>query len=72
MHSTEQRSEWHIDKRLYVCCSAHEYVRVGFAGAQVYDPINTPHSIGNLKLGLPFGGPAVIIDHQAYFAGSGE
>jgi hypothetical protein len=46
----------------------------GEHGTQLYDPFNTPHSIGNLSLRLQSGqdargGSAIVVDHTAYFGG---
>jgi len=45
------------------------------AGTQLYDPFNTPHSTGNLQLGLPtdaIDSDAIIIGPLAYFGGANE
>ncbi len=49
----------------------------GVSGTQLYDPFNTPHTQGNLTLGLPqglsaYGGGAVINGNLAYFASGGQ
>jgi hypothetical protein len=46
-------------------------------GTQIFDPVQTPHAIGDLQLGLPstiaaFAGGAVRIGGDAYFVGSGR
>jgi len=45
------------------------------AGTQLYDPFNTPHATGNLKLGLPtdsIDSDAIIVGPLAYFGGANE
>lgn len=63
---------------LYIRVASTEYTGIlingAFGGTQLYDPFNSPHTVGNMHLGLQFGrgalqGAAAIHGPLAYFSG---